>query len=692
MSGIGIGLRSVKGRVVASMVALAATSMVVAVGVTTWVSTDIFGTQTLESARQEVQAEAELLSSRIAATVGIAEGLAAQLATLQASGEDRSARYGGLIETVFRTQPDMLGAWAVFEPDMIGAGDAAYIGEVAHDASGRFAGYWYRSEDGMGVQALMDYEEPGIGNYYLLARDSGRTVMLEPYSYDIDGVPTLITTVSAPILVDGKVVGVAGVDITLTDLQQSLADITFFETGHAALISNGGLVVAHPDSAALAGSASAIGLSEDELAAVAAGAASLRDDAAIRGDAALQGIEPVEASGAPWALVMTAPLAEVHAAVTNLTGYVAGVAVICVLAAAGVAWWLGHGLSVPIQRINRAMTALAEGRSETEIPYLQRWDEIGAMARAVGVFRDNALEMARLREEQEQAKRDAEARRREEMEALAAQFESSVGAIVTVLREASGGMERSAAAMAETAGRTDRQAMGASAAAEQASVNVQTVAAAAEELSGSIAEISRRVGEAAQIARAAVGEAERTNACINSLSTAAAEIGDVIRLISDIAGQTNLLALNATIEAARAGEAGKGFAVVATEVKALAGETARATDTIAAQLEAIQEFTSQAVQAIANVGETIAKIDEVSVGIASAMEEQGASTVEISRNVQEAAAGTREVSAAIVAVTQAANETGASAGEVRDASLAVSRQAELLKGEVDRFLSRVRAA
>jgi methyl-accepting chemotaxis protein len=692
MSGIGIGLRSVKGRVVASMVALAATSMVVAVGVTTWVSTDIFGTQTLESARQEVQAEAELLSSRIAATVGIAEGLAAQLATLQASGEDRSARYGGLIETVFRTQPDMLGAWAVFEPDMIGAGDAAYIGEVAHDASGRFAGYWYRSEDGMGVQALMDYEEPGIGNYYLLARDSGRTVMLEPYSYDIDGVPTLITTVSAPILVDGKVVGVAGVDITLTDLQQSLADITFFETGHAALISNGGLVVAHPDSAALAGSASAIGLSEDELAAVAAGAASLRDDAAIRGDAALQVIEPVEASGAPWALVMTAPLAEVHAAVTNLTGYVAGVAVICVLAAAGVAWWLGHGLSVPIQRINRAMTALAEGRSETEIPYLQRRDEIGAMARAVGVFRDNALEMARLREEQEQAKRDAEARRREEMEALAAQFESSVGAIVTVLREASGGMERSAAAMAETAGRTDRQAMGASAAAEQASVNVQTVAAAAEELSGSIAEISRRVGEAAQIARAAVGEAERTNACINSLSTAAAEIGDVIRLISDIAGQTNLLALNATIEAARAGEAGKGFAVVATEVKALAGETARATDTIAAQVKAIQEFTSQAVQAIANVGETIAKIDEVSVGIASAMEEQGASTVEISRNVQEAAAGTREVSAAIVAVTQAANETGASAGEVRDASLAVSRQAELLKGEVDRFLSRVRAA
>src|SRR5690606_38153644 len=113
------------------------------------------------------------------------------------------------------------------------------------------------------------------------------------------------------------------------------------------------------------------------------------------------------------------------------------VAVICVLAAAGVAWWLGHGLSVPIQRINRAMTALAEGRSETEIPYLQRRDEIGAMARAVGVFRDNALEMARLREEQEQAKRDAEARRREEMEALAAQFESSVGAIVTVLREAS---------------------------------------------------------------------------------------------------------------------------------------------------------------------------------------------------------------------------------------------------------------
>ncbi len=214
----------------------------------------------------------------------------------------------------------------------------------------------------------------------------------------------------------------------------------------------------------------------------------------------------------------------------------------------------------------------------------------------------------------------------------------------------------------------------------------------AEEMAASINQIAQQVSKSSDMAKAAVEKAERTNATMQSLAEGSQKIGEVVDLISDIASQTNLLALNATIEAARAGDAGKGFAVVASEVKSLANQTAKATDEIASQIGAIQSATNDAVAAIKGIGEKIGEMDEVSTQIASAIEEQGAATGEISRNSQEAATGTQEVSSNVAGVTQAAAETGSAASQVLGAAGDLSKHAETLRAEVDKFLAEVRAA
>ena len=353
---------------------------------------------------------------------------------------------------------------------------------------------------------------------------------------------------------------------------------------------------------------------------------------------------------------------------------------------------LNRSVSRPLGRMTGAMQKLAAGDNATEVPSRERGDEIGDMARAVQVFKDNALEMERLKSAQEAQARHTTEERRKAMLELASAFEASVGSVVDAVAAASGELQSTAGGMTRTADEANRQASAVAAASEEASANVQTVAAATEELSASVNEISSQVARSAQIASGAVAEADQTNAQVQSLAETAHQIGEVVSLITDIAGQTNLLALNATIEAARAGEAGKGFAVVASEVKNLANQTAKATEDIGKQVAAIQSATQSSVAAIVGIGATIRQIDEVATAIAGAVEEQGAATREIAANVQQAAAGTAEVSANIVGVTEAAGETGAAAGRVLSAAESLAGLSSRLRGEVGRFLDHIRAA
>ncbi len=357
-----------------------------------------------------------------------------------------------------------------------------------------------------------------------------------------------------------------------------------------------------------------------------------------------------------------------------------------------IAFVLGRGIAKPVVSMTAAMTKLAAGDLESEIPARGRHDEIGEMAAAVQVFKDNMRETERMRAEQEALEAKSEADKRAAMDRLADEFEASIRGVVNGVSSAASELQATAQSMSATAEETNAQASAVAATSEQASANVQTVATASEELSSSISEIGRQVTESVNIASQAVSEAERTNQQIKGLAEAAQKIGDVVQLISDIAGQTNLLALNATIEAARAGDAGKGFAVVASEVKNLASQTAKATEEISSKIAEMQSATESSVTAIGAIGGTIVRINEIATTIASAVEQQGAATAEIANNAQQVSQGTREVSSNIVNVTQAASETGAAAEQMLSSASELAKQGETLREKVDVFVARVRAA
>ncbi|MGQ3074835.1 MAG: methyl-accepting chemotaxis protein [Ferrovibrionaceae bacterium] len=427
-----------------------------------------------------------------------------------------------------------------------------------------------------------------------------------------------------------------------------------------------------------------------------------------------------------------------------------GVSAVAVVLALLLAFLTARGITRPVKAMTSAMTELAAGNKEIEVPARENRDEIGQMAQAVEVFKQNAIEAERLaaeaerqRAEQEEMKRaqeqrdreaaeerrrledgarqaeerrqreaeeaerraaaeraaaenrqreEAELRRKDEMRRLADDFHAQVGGVVDTVAAAATEMQATAGTMSGIAEETAKQSLAASSATEQAAANVQTVASATEELSASINEIAGQVANATRIAQTAVDQARRTDQIVQGLAAAADKIGEVVGLINSIAGQTNLLALNATIEAARAGEAGKGFAVVASEVKNLANQTSKATEEIGQQISGVQGATQEAVSAIHGIGEIIQQINEISGSVAAAVEQQGAATREIARNVEEAASGTKAASESASNVNRSAGEAGHAAGQVLNASSELSRQAEALRSQVDRFISQIRQA
>jgi methyl-accepting chemotaxis protein len=353
---------------------------------------------------------------------------------------------------------------------------------------------------------------------------------------------------------------------------------------------------------------------------------------------------------------------------------------------------IAKGVLRPIVGMTGAMQRLAGGELDSEIPSLGRKDEVGAMARAVEVFKENALRVQSIEAERGLAASKAAEERKAAMQQVAQGFENAVGNILKTVSSASSDIEAAAGNLTKTAETTQELSATVASASEQSSSNVQCAAAASEEMASSVTEISRQVQHSQQIAKSAVEQAGRTNDRITELSQSASRIGEVIKMITAVAEQTNLLALNATIEAARAGDAGRGFAVVASEVKALSAQTAKATEEIATQVTQMQSATEHSVLAIQEISSTIGQIAEISTTIAAAVEEQGAATQEITRNVQQAAVGASQVTGSIAKVNRGAVDTGSAAEAVHGLAVSLSAESKHLNDEVASFLQKIRTA
>lgn len=345
----------------------------------------------------------------------------------------------------------------------------------------------------------------------------------------------------------------------------------------------------------------------------------------------------------------------------------------------------------PVTQLAATTKRLAVGDLATDVPALDRSDEVGDMARAVQVFKESLVERSALREASEQEKR-ARDERQQRTDDLIRSFQNSIGDVLSALDQNGDAMTNTAEALSTIAASTADRAKAAATATDGASRSVHQVASASEQLSSSVEEINEQVSLTRQVVLDVARTSSATNETVHALATKAQSIGEIVGLIQAIASQTNLLALNATIEAARAGEAGRGFAVVASEVKNLAAQTATATERISAQVTEIQAETSQAVEAIGSIARQMGDVERYTVGIASAITEQSAAIQEITRSVSIAATGSQSASTEMIELSTGVEQTEAAATEVRQAAESVVSRASYLRGTVESFLHKVAAA
>ncbi|MFI6075644.1 methyl-accepting chemotaxis protein [Actinoplanes sp. NPDC051343] len=606
-------------------------------------------------AQEVAQRNAAQVRQALMEPLGTARDLAEVMAADAAGGATRT-RADAELKAVLSAHTDYLATWTAFEPDAFDGRDTDYRNaDVRSDATGRFVPYWFRDGDTIKSSPLTDYTKPGAGDYYLIARNSGKEKVIEPYQYDVGGKTVLMTSLTVPIKVNGKTVGTAGVDLPLGALGTDLAAIKPFGTGSAVLISTGGQLVAGGESAQAGKPADA-------------GATALARKAATQGSPVQQlisgGPERVQiaaplALGATdtWTLIVSVPTATILAAAHASLAVSIWITLGAVLVAALIALLIARSVVRPIDRLRDRMAEIADGDGDlTQRVTADRNDEAGQLATAFNRF----------------------------VEKVAATVRAIAGSADEV-RSAADRLADATERLSGDAAQASEKSGTAAEATQTVNEGVQSVAAGAEQMNAAIAEIAGSAAQAARVAADGRAVAESTNSQVAQLGAATEEIGDVVRLITSIAEQTNLLALNATIEAARAGEMGKGFAVVAGEVKELAQQTAQATEEITGRITAIQAISGTAATAISEIVQVISTIGDYTTSIASAVEEQTATTNEMSRGISDAAGNSILVSESISDVASVAATASANARNAMAAVADLNRLAAEVTTTVNTF-------
>ncbi len=661
--------------------ATVALTIVLSVGATAWNTAKRTEADVMRLATEKAASIAGSAESQITEAISAGTTLTASLSGLAVKHNTQRTDVIEMLKAVPAAFPNVFGAWMCDLVDRP-AGDLFKGTEGANEA-GLFTPYWTKSASGELTFTTFNVK-PDAG-WYAAPLAAQKSLISEPYQSEQKD---LITSITVPLRLDGKIVGLAGVDIQLGNLATSLSQMHPFEGGKVMLLSNAGNWLVPPDADSLMKSYSGIGEAEAK--------AALSDGKmrAISGlaDGSVRIVYPFSAPGmnTTWAAVVDVPRAVfVDPIYSNVFETLFSGLLVLAAALAAILVSTRYVVRRPLVHTLASVNALIERRYEVAITDADRKDEIGAINKALEVFRDKAQQAETLAEQQADHQRQ-ELERAETLRGASQRFDLDVTGLTDRVLGLVDELTKASEALTQGADDTSMKSAAVASASEQASANVGAVASAAEELNASVDEIGRQIGHSAKIATQAVAQATDANSRVDALSGAAQRISEVVQLINAIAQQTNLLALNATIEAARAGEAGKGFAVVAAEVKQLADQTAKATGEIAVQIQSVQSVTASTVEAIQAVTTTIQEMSRISQGIQASVEQQGSATREIATNIHEASAGTREVSHNVSAVASAATTTGGTARKVQQVAEGLSGHTRDLRATVAGFIDSVR--